>query len=125
MTISEKLAALGGPYDPNKKPFIVNRVSYLFWCIPINRFDCNLRVVDEGDWWRVMYSTKCQPFFGADFRKAGSLPGDDPITWKYEKKWQLAPPSEANEVHERIAAAVDRAYEQYVEPSRHLRPHRK
>lgn len=113
MTSSEKLAALGGPYDPDAKPLIVNRIDYLLWCIPIKRFECNLRVVDEGDWWRVMFSTETQPFFGADFRKAGNVAGDEPIAWKYEKKWELAPPSESKGIQERITKAIDRAYAQY------------
>ena len=111
MTISEKLAAIAGSYDPNAKPLVVTRQ----WRIFIKTFECNLWVVDEGDWWRVMLSKKRRPFLGADFRKDSSVVGDGPITWKYEKKWELSHPSESQGIQERIEAAVNLAYAQYAD----------
>jgi hypothetical protein len=116
MTLSEKLAALAALCGPEPDPLTVRRRQKFLGFLPVTRFDTQLWVGDNIEYWRVMRSDSSGQITGVEFRK-----GDDDtpaarkfIAWKWEDdEWQLAQPVDAVEIGDRIEASIDHAYHQH------------
>jgi hypothetical protein len=114
MALSEKFAVLAEKCGPTPDPIIVKRRWRFLGIFPTSRIDSELWVAGDGDWWRVMLSNARRlQVIGADFRKvAGHCPAEcDVIAWKWRgDKWELASPSEAPGIRERIETSIELAY---------------
>ena len=115
MRITDKLAALAPLCGP-EQPLEVKRPWRLTGLFPFARFD-ELRIKDDGDWWRVGFSTNNRSIVGIDFKKFGDNPSLEFIAWKHcGNEWQPAAQKDADEIRERIESTIERAHKQYCQP---------